>query len=352
MKKLKFKLFLFFAIIAISANTFAQKEVKKTFGSKEKIKISTVSGDCIISKSENEQIQVKLTYSYPDDCFEFEVSDEGNYIRIKEEFDGKCSGDSRWEISLPENTNVEYNSASGNLELSDIKKGLEANTASGNMKLSGIAGEIELNTASGNISIEKSSGEIKINSASGDIKLNAISGIMKISTASGSINAIQISNDYTFNVASGSISINHSRGKGILNSASGDISLNNSTGIFNLKAASGNISAEMIELSGNSEMATASGAVLLKLAKTPAHNLSLSAASGDVTLDYGGNEINGYFEFMARKEKGRIISPIKFDKEETVRIDGNDFDKKMFTRGSSTPVILLKTSSGTVKLIK
>ncbi|RLD82125.1 MAG: hypothetical protein DRJ10_05370 [Bacteroidetes bacterium] len=88
------------------------------------------------------------------------------------------------------------------------------------------------------------------------------------------------------------------------------------------------------------------------MAKSSSYDLTLSSASGDVTLNYNGNDLSGFYEFTARVKKGRIISPVKFDKEEVIEKNGKKYDVKSFTKGNSSPIILIKTSSGTAKLIK
>jgi DUF4097 and DUF4098 domain-containing protein YvlB len=159
-------------------------------------------------------------------------------------------------------------------------------------------------------------------------------------------------NEVKISVASGNINLQNSNGLIDLNTASGDIKLEQVKGILKLNTASGNVEANNIEIAGISSVNTASGDVALGLSKSCAYDFALSTASGNVELKYNGNEIKGYFEFIARVDKGRIISPIKFDKQEVVEIDGKDYDKKSFTKGSSTPVIKLKTSSGTIELVK
>jgi len=78
----------------------------------------------------------------------------------------------------------------------------------------------------------------------------------------------------------------------------------------------------------------------------------MSAASGDVTLDYNGNPIRGYFEFTARKHSGRISAPFKFDKVEEYEQSGQTYEQKSFTREKDSPKIYLSTSSGRAALKK
>jgi len=119
-----------------------------------------------------------------------------------------------------------------------------------------------------------------------------------------------------------------------------------------VKTASGEVVAADNELSGSSVFSSASGDVEVSLSKSQLHDLKLSTASGDVVLKYNGNQMLGTFEFTAKVDQGKIISPVKFDKEVVITRNGDEYDVKSFTLGNATPSIVLKTASGTAKLVK
>jgi len=137
-----------------------------------------------------------------------------------------------------------------------------------------------------------------------------------------------------------------------MSTASGEIEVTDSKGIFELGCASGEITAKGITVEGESNFTTASGSVIVVLAEASEYDLSLSTASGDVTLDYNGNPVKGYFEFEARKRHGRIVSPYDFDDEEEFEHYGELVVRKSFSVGGKTPAISLTTASGRVELKK
>ncbi len=352
MKKLNIILVFTFVILVSPIALFAQKEFKKSFGAKQTLKISTSSGNCTIAQSNDNKINVKLIYTFPDDCFKYKIDESTEYLSITEDFRGNCSGKSDWTIEVPSNTEVEFNSASGDYVITGTGKGVSGNTASGNIGLEQISGEVKLNTASGDVKLNKINGDVNVNTASGNLHMESVSGKAKVTTASGDVAVRNCNTEIKISVASGNIGIQDCNGLIDLNTASGDIKIAEVKGTLKLNAASGNVEANSVEISGASNFNTASGNVTVKLAKTSEHDLNLSTASGDVELNYSGNEVKGYFEFTARQDKGEIVSPIKFDKQEVIEMDGKKYDKKSFTKGSSSPVVKLKTSSGTVQLVK
>jgi len=297
---------------------FAQggKKISKTFDAKKKVSLSVASGDCIVKTGSGDKILVDVVYDVtPEDSFKPEFSESGNKLKIKEKWYGSSRGSVTWTLTVPEKTEVEYSSASGDLSLSGISAKIDANTASGDISMDDASGEFECSTASGDVSVESSKGEFEISTASGDVDAYKISGELEMSTASG------------------------------------EIKVSDASGSFDLSCASGDIEAKGITIEDEGSFSTASGDVEVKLAETPDADVSLSAASGDISLDYDGNELKGYFEFTSKKSS-RISAPYDFDTEEEFERHGTVYLKKTFTRGSSQPVINLSTSSGRVTLKK
>ena len=302
----QFKLFgkkTFLAVLALSilflnAQAAGKKAVDKTFKPKEMVKISIVSGDCIIKKGSGSEIKVHLVYTYADDEFEPVFEEEGNTLVLKEKFhktEGKWShsGESDWTVTVPERTKIDVSSASGDLEITGLQSSVSGRVASGDITLKDINGSCQLKSASGDVDISDSSGETSVKIASGDIKLTNVKGT------------------------------------------------------FAIKAASGDIQASGIELSGASDFNTVSGELLLALAKTCTADLELATVSGDITLDYNGNPLQGNVEFKGMK--GNIHSDVPFDHDGESKY--NPFVTKTIKKGDS-PTITLKAVSGKLSLKK
>jgi DUF4097 and DUF4098 domain-containing protein YvlB len=285
-------LMLMISLFFLNARAGDKKEVNKTFKPKEMVKIKTVSGDCVIKKGTGSEIKVHVVYTYPDDEFKVVFEEEGNTLVMKEDFlkkEGKWShhGKSHWTVTLPEKTKVEFKSASGDLDANGLMNGLSVKLASGDVTAKDIMGNI------------------RIKSASGDVKINDSSGDMTAAVASG------------------------------------DITLSDVKGMFNIKAASSDIEANGIQFNEESSFKTVSGELLVKLSKSSRVDLSLTTVSGDVTLDYNGNPVKGYFEFKGKK--GNISSDVPFDDNE--KHGYSPFVTRYFNKGDS-PKITLKAVSG------
>lgn len=283
-----------FALVCFTLYGGEEKVVDKTFKAFSNVKIKVVSGDCIFTKGGAGEIKVHLVYTFPDDKYKPIFKEEGDTLILEEEFskDGCSSGKSKWTVTVPEQTNIDGKSASGDFSIAGIK------------------GKVECKVASGDINISEAKVEIEAASASGDISVKNSSGKMELKTASG------------------------------------DIIIEKSEGVMELKCASGDIQATGVIFKGESEVKAVSGDVEIKLAKSLEFNLALSTVSGDVLLDYNDNPIKGHFSFSGQKDD--IHSSVPFDKKEEAEHD--PFMKAYFTKDGNSPEVSLKTVSGSLTL--
>jgi len=92
------------------------------------------------------------------------------------------------EIHLANNTLVEIESDSGDIQVISTRSGCKVAGHSGNISLRGLEGVIEVSTSSGNVSVEDTSGPaIGLENKSGNIRVVRSSGNVKARTASGDI---------------------------------------------------------------------------------------------------------------------------------------------------------------------
>jgi hypothetical protein len=309
----------YFTILILAALAHGQDEnhFNRSYPAKEAVHIKLASSDCFIEAGGPDKIVVDVRYTVtPADAFEPEVYESGSSLKISENWHGHSSGRVYWTITLPPATEVSFSAASGDLTVSGLNKEIKATAASGDIRAEDLTGDIEIKTASGDIRIGTCKGDIEVSAASGDIDATELSGEIEISAASG------------------------------------DVEIRDSAGLFDLGTASGDIKGTGLSIEGYSTFSAASGDVKIGLAASSKYDMELSAASGDVTLDYNGQPMNGYFELQARKYSGSITAPYPFDTEEEFERSGQTFEKKSFKRGDASPKITLQTSSGRAALKK
>lgn len=337
MKKFRIITLLLIFMLAISlGNMHAGEEQKitKTFKAKELVKFQTISGDCFVKKGKAGEITVHLEYESSGDMFKPRMEEEGSVLVLRDKISGSGGGDSLWIIMVPEKTNIKSSSVSGDFSVD------------------GLNSEISARTVSGEISAENSSGHIQLVSVSGDFTLENLKGDLEIKGVSSDMDAKNLSGNIEINTASGDIDIEEMDGEISVKVASGDIDIKGARGEFKIKTASGDIEASGISIEAESMFKVASGDVKITLARSVGNDLTLASASGNVALDYNGNPVKGWFEFKALADRGQIVCPFKFDKEEVVEKLGKKYDVKSFKKDGDTPRIYIHTATGKAVLEK
>ncbi len=302
-------------------------EINKIFPAKEKIKIRTAGGNLKIIKGSADKIIVNIIHTFNEDDIEFDFNECDDRLYFTESYSCHvCSGESDWTVTVPENTKITFNSSSGNFEI-------ENNT-----------GELDIRLSCGDIDVKQFSGDVELKTSSGKVQLDNVEGDIEVYCSSGDINAENIKGDFDFKASSG------------------DIKIENGEGVFYIYASGGDLDVNNITTKSSSVFRTSSGDAVVTLRQTLKNNISVRSSSGDAILDFNGNKICGIVEMTYKHKRGKIKCPVKFEKEESdefsglslknIEISPSTIITKSFKRTNDTPLIKIKTSTGTAKLIE
>lgn len=323
------------AIFLITIYPGEKKKIEKTFKAKDNVKVVTINGSCAIHKGKPGEIKVSVVYSAADEFLKPELTEEGDTLLLREKFPtSSVEGEINWQLWVPEKIRIEFSSASGGFSAVGLKNDISASTASGDISSSQCRGRLEAKCASGAIDILDHAGEIAAKAASGDVEVKNTSGNIALKAISGDIEAENLVGDLELKVVSGDIEIKKAKGS------------------FKITCASGDVEAEEIRITGESSFKIVSGDILVTLAESAAHDLTLDSATGSAVLDFNGNAVKGLVECIARAEVGKIVSPFKFDKEEEIYKHGKKYIIKSFKKDGDTPRITVKTATGKAILEK
>ncbi|WP_416864841.1 MAG: DUF4097 family beta strand repeat-containing protein [Imperialibacter sp.] len=284
-------------LFMVAGMATAQQKVDRTFSGINKVTMSISSGDAFFEKSADGKVYVALEHDIDD--YEPTIEQKGSTLVINEEKmknRRSWSGDSKWTIKVPDEVNISFNTGSGDVQISGLMADLSTNSGSGNTRIENSNGKIRVNTGSGNIRARESKGELSFNAGSGNIDLYSVDA---------------------------------------------EVSAN---------VGSGNVSVEKLKLSGRSSFNSGSGDVEVSLAATPAYDISVNSGSGDSTLDFEGNKIEGVIVMEANKNNGDIDAPFDFDSTEEIGNGRNTTVKKTKKMGSSDVRIKVSTGSGTAEI--
>ena len=285
--------------ISVSAHTMTvpEEKVDKEFSAKKEVRIKLVLSDCELTASTNKKIQVHHESTYDPDRYRVIMEERGDRLYLEEKFyDDHPGGSAHWKVAVPPGTEVEFNSATGDLTVKGFKGELEGNSGTGDIDLENSDGEFDLNSGTGNIIVKASSGEFDLNSGTGTVRINDAKGDFKANSGTGRCQA----NNITI------------LREGEFNSGTGDVRVEKPVG--------------------------------------DEFDLEINSGTGDAILDLQGQPVIGYFEFKAHARRGDIECPVEFDEEERGGRDDNEYMRKSFTREKRSPRYFISTGTGTAEL--
>jgi DUF4097 and DUF4098 domain-containing protein YvlB len=299
--KIIISLFVFLGFMVSAALLAAPEEkVDKTFGKKYEIRFKLVLGDCQLKKSSDGRIHVHLVYSYePEMSFEPRIEERGDRLYLEEKIrSNNPKGYSTWTVEVPDDIEIEFKSATGSLTVEGLKLEINGSTGTGDISLSQVKGEYDLSTGTGDVEAYDSEGEFELHSGTGSVKLK------------------------------------------------------NCKGNFDASSGTGNVKAEGLTIEFDGEFSSGTGDAEVSYPDGTDFELKVSSGTDDAILDMNGKQVKGYFEFTCHARRGRIVCPVKFDKEEEYRDNDQTYLRKSFTQGKDTPKIYIKTGTGTARLNK
>jgi DUF4097 and DUF4098 domain-containing protein YvlB len=180
------------AVMFLFADAYSgrKREISESFEGIKRIKIETVSGDCVIKKGETDKVEVEVINSYsPRDSFEPKLRERGKTLRLIEQIRESNSGSSTWIVTAPDDIEISFSTASGDMTIQDLSCEVNVSTASGDINIENCTGIFEISTASGDVEIYDSEGEFQLSTASGTVEASGITidEASIFSTASGRV---------------------------------------------------------------------------------------------------------------------------------------------------------------------
>jgi DUF4097 and DUF4098 domain-containing protein YvlB len=251
--------------------------------------VSTASGSIDVTGQETDQVRVVATIQARAateqeaqelaEQVEISFQEAGGKLVVKadrpDNLHWKRSISISYVITVPRQTHVDCDSASGSLKLRDLTGNVNAHTASGSVEGAQIKGFVRLRSSSGSIHCE--------NVGSGDVDLDTASGGVRLSDASdvGTCRA---------HSSSGSVRVQHVQADVIrMDSGSGGVTAEDVTcAHLNGRSGSGHVSVAFAPSAPNNvavDLGTGSGGISVTMPPAFAGRVDLSVASGSVHIE-------------------------------------------------------------------
>jgi len=300
-------------LISNQALAKEKEHYQKILDAAKEIKINLVLGDCIILLSPDKKIHLDVVHTYDD--LNVRIIYRGKTLKIEEKLNrNDCKGTGEWTIRIPAGTELEFESATGGLEIQDINLAVEGNTGTGAIRLNNVKGEFELHTGTGRIELNDSDGEFKLHSGTG------------------------------------SVLVSNSRGLFDLQSGTGRVRVERCHGDFGCHSGTGKVIADDPYIVEEGEFSSGTGEVRVTKPQGSFVQLQLSSGTNNAVLDLAGQPVTGCFKMSANERRGRIVCPLKFDKTERFENGDGYYIVKSMMKGKDTPVYEISTGVGTAEL--
>ena len=199
-RRLLMQTFVTLLLCLAAGQTASAQDFQKSYqiGPNGSIRIENVSGNVNIAGYDGSAVTV-AAFKEGEDRDKVEVEDlsSGDRVHLRADYPRncrRCNASLRFEVRVPRGSNLNFdkiNTASGDINATDVSGNLDFNTASGNITLRNVSGEIEVATASGQLKVMNAAGSVKASSASGDVEveITRLEGTrdLRFSSASGNV---------------------------------------------------------------------------------------------------------------------------------------------------------------------
>jgi hypothetical protein len=213
-------------------------------------------------------------------------------------------------VSIPDGKSVRLNSASADIEASEVSCNLSIESASSDVSLENTTGDAECDISSGDIDITGHRGMVSIKGASSDLNITDIIGDLNIRTASGDGVLEKIKGAVNLSTASGDCRIHDVDGDLDISSSSGDITVSDVSGSVRTRTVSGNTRlSSLYAPQGDFDVESISGDVQIQVSRDFEGQIAVRSLSGSIDSHLPA-EIQKYSNSQLRgtigNGKGRI----------------------------------------------
>lgn len=209
------------------------------------VDLSIGSGEIIVTAWDRPQVRVRARSERG------EIRLDATSIRVTLDLVRNRSGDTRFEVTVPQGASVRARSTNGDISISGTRAAVEVTTQNGDVSLEDV-GAVDGRAFSGDIDARGVTGDVDVNALSGDITLADVKGDIEATAVSGDIGMRNVTARYV-------------RAK----STSGDIEYDGS-----------------VDAAGRYELGSHAGAVTLVIPKTASAQLTVSTYTGSIESDF------------------------------------------------------------------
>lgn len=180
---------LLFCSISVHADT-----ISRSFdvGAGGALEMRTDTGSIDVSTG-GDSVEIRVVRAGRDgEELELDFSQRGDRVIVRGEWptEHRHRGHSarvRYEITVPQQFDLELQTSGGSITVDDLDGVLEADTSGGSLDFGMIQGEVDAHTSGGSIELEGGGAGVRLDTSGGSIRVGEVVGDLKATTSGGSI---------------------------------------------------------------------------------------------------------------------------------------------------------------------
>ncbi|MFI5086948.1 MAG: DUF4097 family beta strand repeat-containing protein [Terriglobales bacterium] len=190
-----------------------------------------------------------------------------------------------YELVVPAETKLLSKTGSGHQEISGVAGPAEVTSGSGSLRLEDIAGQVRANTGSGGITVNKLRGSVRAHTGSGSIRGEGVGSETSVESRQGKEVPLAAGSRIHTGISYADSSTAGSSGAEIdFQTGSGSIRVDDVRGAVRAHTGSGSIEVQG-QPTGDWNMSTGSGGIVVRLPAQAAFYLSAHTSSGSIHTD-------------------------------------------------------------------
>ena len=201
-------------------------------------------------------------------------------VRSEKKIRYKRNVQTDFELKLPMNINLNFETAGGNIDVLDIRGESVFRTFGGDIYLKNMMGRIEAHTSGGDIEVSRVEGLIRVHTSGGDIEIMNSVGKFNASTSGGDLEFFQLTGNIDAQTNGGSITLRNIESESVeCRTSGGDINAEDISANLTGSVSGGEIDLESIK--GHVDVTTSGGGI------------KAQQITGSLTCHITGGDIEG-----------------------------------------------------------
>lgn len=204
--------------------------------------------------------------------------------------------ESRFEIYVPVEFNLDIDTEGGDLSIDGLKGDVEGTTGGGDIDLMQVDGQVEVNTGGGNIDISRTTQKVVAKTGGGDVDVEDSQGSVRVSTGGGDVTIDNTRDMVDIRTGGGDVDIRETQGGVKVSTGGGDIEITDAGGDVNVRTGGGEI--DIKNVNGNFYASTGGGSIETHTVigsievKTGGGDIELENVQGAADISTGGGDVN------------------------------------------------------------